>query len=324
MPWFKLPLNKDFGGIKSASVRGPAQENYNGLVFVDRKGKEHLTLHSERHMVLNAEFDKTFRSGRHSGEQVPGARSATVGSFPGGGGSGGGGPDEDLWHKPEPQAIMGLNSVMVYGGNYQIAMPLNFQLALGSNLQVCVNPQSFLTTFPDGSLPLSDELNAAFGSGLGGNMQLTLGTSTNVVLGQPISVNLGPTPISLECHDKTLTNPAARKLALGIGAVVIVFVIAYGAIHDDDGRAALLMIFQMVMQTMLIALMDFHQFYHAAVNKGDVAWRGAFKPALAKDDPALQQIGETSWQQVSIASTVVTAMIMPLILESCGEAVLDK
>ena len=44
MPWFKLPLNKQLTGFKSASVRGTAHKNYNGIVFNDEKGREHLSI----------------------------------------------------------------------------------------------------------------------------------------------------------------------------------------------------------------------------------------------------------------------------------------
>jgi uncharacterized protein involved in type VI secretion and phage assembly len=85
MPPFKLPLRKKLGGIKSATVYGSSKENFNGIVFFDEQGHEHLSLHSERHMTLNAEFDTRTKNGRHKGERVPGASLLTVGRIPGGG-----------------------------------------------------------------------------------------------------------------------------------------------------------------------------------------------------------------------------------------------
>jgi type VI secretion system secreted protein VgrG len=83
MPAFRLPAAKKFGGIKSATVQGTPKKNFNGLLFVDEKGKEHLALHSERHMVINTEFDTSYTTGRHIGQRVPGARTTTVGRLPG-------------------------------------------------------------------------------------------------------------------------------------------------------------------------------------------------------------------------------------------------
>ncbi len=83
MPPLALPLTNMFCGIKSASVRGKASENFNSIIFVDLKGKEHLAVQSERHMVLNAEFDVDFVAGRHHFQRVPSAHAVTVGSLPG-------------------------------------------------------------------------------------------------------------------------------------------------------------------------------------------------------------------------------------------------
>jgi type VI secretion system secreted protein VgrG len=92
MPPLVLPFANLLSGIKSSSEHGSAHENFNALTFVDVKGKEHLALQSERHMVLNAEFDVDFRTGRHHHQRIPSAHTVTVGSMPGTGGSGGGRP----------------------------------------------------------------------------------------------------------------------------------------------------------------------------------------------------------------------------------------
>jgi type VI secretion system secreted protein VgrG len=84
MPPFKLPLRKKLGGIKSATERGNSKENFNGIVFFDEKGHEHLSLHSERHMTLHAEYDTRAKVGRHRGDRIPGASMTTVGRIPGG------------------------------------------------------------------------------------------------------------------------------------------------------------------------------------------------------------------------------------------------
>ena len=44
MPWFALPANKQLGGLKSATVRGIAQKNYNAIIFNDEKEHEHLAI----------------------------------------------------------------------------------------------------------------------------------------------------------------------------------------------------------------------------------------------------------------------------------------
>ena len=83
MPAFRLPGAKKFAGIKSATVSGTAGKNFNGLIFVDEQGKEHIAIHSERHLVINTEFDTSYTTGRQIGQRVPGARTTTVGRLPG-------------------------------------------------------------------------------------------------------------------------------------------------------------------------------------------------------------------------------------------------
>ena len=317
MPWFELPKLNMFNGIKSSSVRGQAGKHYNGLVFVDKKDQEHLAIHSERHMVFNAEFDKTFRVGRHNGEQVPGARTVTVGRLPGGGGSGGGGPNENLFPQPEPQAILGLNSSVVFGGNFQVAVPLNFQLALGSNIQICLNPASFVDIFPVAAVP-TEAMSAALGSGFGGNMQLTLGTNANFVMGQSYDINLGPRRIPIDTHDKTAIQPVALPMGLIFFGVVIAFLIAYDLTHDDDGRAFLLLTFQSVMQILLAVLMKTQTLYHEVDEDGKKVIAGSFvaNPAsTAKPCSTLSGLVETAG--------IITLFEVPFLLESIGETQLD-
>lgn len=317
MPWFELPKFNMFNGIKSSSVRGQAGKHYNSLVFVDKKDQEHLSVHSERHMVFNAEFDKTFRVGRHQGDQIPGARTLTVGRLPGGGGSGGGGPNENLFPQPEPQAILGMNTSVVYGGNYQVAIPLNFQMAVGSNIQICLNPASFLDLFKFASLP-TEAMAAALGSGFGGNMQLTMGTSASFVMGQCYDINLGPRRIVVDVNDKTAIQPVALKMGLLIFGTVILFLVAYDLIHDDDGRAVTLMAFQSLMQMLLAGLMGTQTLYHRvdAENKKAIEFGYIGEEAPKADDsPTLSGLIETA--------AILTLFELPALLDSVGETQLD-
>jgi hypothetical protein len=168
MPWFALPSHKQLGGFKSESVRGTANQNYNGIVFNDEKGQEHLSIHSEHNMSLNTEYDKKFHAGRNKGERVSSASIFTVGRLTGGG-SGGGFDAGDTMPEPPPIGVVGLNSTVVFGENLQVAAGLNHQLALGNNIQICINPLGLIAGVP--GVPAAPALTAALGSGLGGNMQ---------------------------------------------------------------------------------------------------------------------------------------------------------
>jgi type VI secretion system secreted protein VgrG len=250
LPPFTLPLRKQLGGIKSASVRGMVYENFNGFVFNDAKGHEHLAIHSERNLSFYSEFDKMFRAGRHKAESVSSASAVTVGRLPGGGGSGGGG---DAWSKPKPQGVGGLNSMVVYGENLQIAVGLNHQLALGSNIQICINPFGLAAGVM--GTPVSGPVSGFMGGGLGGNMQLTIGTSASFVLGRAFDINLGPPKISIDCTDK-IGHLTSYLLCLLLSGIAVAWVLAYDLIGDDaNGRATGAILFQVAVDAVLALLM---------------------------------------------------------------------
>lgn len=265
MPPFELPKKMMLAGIKSASVRGKAFENYNAIVFTDEKGHEHLAIHSERHMTFNTELDKSFHSGRHKHESVSNMSTFVVGSLPGGGG-GGGGPDawNPLTHTP-PAGVPGVNSIMVYGENLQVAVGINNQMTIGSNLQICVNPVAVASAL---GLETPQLISGFLGSGVGGNMQLTLGSSANIVLGESFTVNLGKQnfkPNPSEHH------PGTEILCGILGALVLLWVILYGMAKTEDARVWMVAIFQTFLSILLMTLMTVEEVYSRAKEAWDVA-----------------------------------------------------
>jgi len=165
---------------------------------------------------------------------------------------------------PVPAKYRGLNSMFVYGENLQVAVGLNHQLALGNNLQICINPLGLLagvSSLPSASaLPLAGML----GSGVGGNMQFTIGSSANFVLGQSFDINLGPPKIEIQGGPGDGNNYGAHiptDILCGvIGAVVLIWVIVYGTNTDDNAatdltRANSVIFFQFTMEALLAAIM---------------------------------------------------------------------
>ncbi len=146
MPWFRLPINKNLAGFKSASAQGTAGKNFNGFVFNDEKDHEHLAIHSENNLTMNSEKDKMIHAGRHKGERVAVANVFTVGTLIPGGGSGGAGYNQgNPIPEPPPTGIWGINSQGRLRRQHASCMsPLNHQLAFGSNLQMCINPYGLI------------------------------------------------------------------------------------------------------------------------------------------------------------------------------------
>jgi type VI secretion system secreted protein VgrG len=276
MPPFELPINNQLGGFKSASVRGLVNKNFNGILFNDQKGHEHLAFHSERHMSFNSEFDKSFHAGRHKHETVSNVSTLVIGSLPGGGGSGGGGGT--MGYQPfgevDSQGIPGLNSVVVYGENLQVAVGLNHQLAVGSNLQLCINPTALAA-----DLDLVGIADTLFTSGPGGNTQLTLGTSANIVLGKTFNLNMGETyPINAAEHLGT-------KIACALlGLVTVLMVTFYGIksiVSTNPARVTLVATFEVIIQVCLAVIMTIEGAYSHAKDDWVGGIGGLFQPKFA-------------------------------------------
>jgi hypothetical protein len=259
------------------------------------------------------------------------ARTMAFDRIPGTGGSGGGGPNKNLYPKPEPQAMLGLNSTVVYGSNVQIAFPTNFQLALGSNLQVCINPNAWQTLYMDGALSMPDDFNKMLGSSMGGNMQLTMGTSANFVIGQVFDINLGPRRITLDVHNKTGIQECCKPLGTIIMAATTVFLIAHAATQDDDWRAGIVIGFQILMEALLMGLMDIQGIYKYVDDiykfQLDILYSAKPKEATINNNP--DKAAFTNRQQFSATSTilgaleltgVVSAIALPIILGIAGES----
>jgi hypothetical protein len=163
------------------------------------------------------------------------------------------------WANPDPQSIAGLNSSMVYGENVQFAVGINHQVAVGSNLQLCINPGTFMSEMAG---PACAALGGFFGGGgLGGNLQFTIGTNTNITWGRQYTVNMGGESISYEASQQTV---GSKALCAVIGGVCIAYSIAYGACSDEDGRASILIAFQIVMDALLGAFMVYQASLKAA------------------------------------------------------------
>ncbi len=327
MPPYQLPVKNTLTGIKSMSHRGKPYENFNGIVFDDTKGHEHLAIHSERHMSFNSEFDKAFRGGRHKHEMVSNVSTFVVGSLPGGGGSGGGGctpcpPPYKPLGTVDPQGIPGINSVWVYGENLQVAVGLNHQLAIGSNLQICVNPTAIAEALGSstlGGFDLPAGIKGLLSSGIGGNMQFTLGTNANIVLGKSFTLNMGETwaPAS--------GKHVGTKIACAVlGAGTVVFAVLYGLenlFNTASARTVLVTVFQIFVEACLMAIMTIEAAYTKAEDhwtKGmrDIfspIWEGGIADKTAKTAVGIAEVAIEALAVIALAAT-------PAIIASATEA----
>jgi type VI secretion system secreted protein VgrG len=350
MPPLGLPLAKEFGGIKSESVRGSAGENYNSVVFVDVKGQEHLAIHSERHMILYAEFDVAQRSGRHHRQWVPSTHVTSVGSLPGSGGSGGGGsggttptptktptPPSDIdspkasgqvFSAPHPQAVLGLSSTTVFGSAFAASAPSSFQLSFGGISKLIVDPVGFWAAFDQSPSPIAAEL---LSSGAFGSAQLVLGTSANMVMGQVYELFIGPPKVQLHTNNWTGFMILAQVMGIIMFALSLVFLIAYGIqgsvsntgkgdLHaDDDVRADTVMAFQAVMQLCIFTLIMVHNSHVNKLEKLAIDTVVAVYYDNYQETTYKVQISERLLTDCVLISELLVAGIVPDLLEAHGE-----
>ena len=257
MPWFALPDNKNLAGFKSATFSGTAGKNYNGIVFNDQQGREHLALHSENNLSLNSERDKMIHSGANKGERVAVANILTVGKLLPSGGSGGGDDVDNVnenvgdysepenWGKgnaiayPAPTGLGGVNAQTVFGVNQQTIFGLTNQTCLGESQVIAINP---FVLVPHGTrIPLLDLI----GHMVGGNLLMTVGRNAQFTCGQNFDLCVGREKIEKS------SKPSSRKCTCLLVGILCAMELAYvffynflAGIAGDKDRSWLVVIAQ--------------------------------------------------------------------------------
>lgn len=325
MPPFPLPLRKELAGFKSASVRGFANQHFNGLVFVDGKGGEHLAIHSQRTMTFNSELDKSFHSGRNKHEAVSGFSTQTIGSLPGGGGSGGGEDDENWalegntkWHPfgyVGPAGTLGMQAVSVFGENLSVVTPLNRSFTFGSNLAICLNPVAIATAC--GWKP-PKLLDAAMGSGLGGNATFVAGTNTTFTLGTTYDI-FTETKKELKIEK---TAPI-KKVFLILSIASAVYLLAYHLLAWDLARIIFIFVYEALVALLLLVLMTIAAGTEIAQDKWDVTWKELYTKLRDEWNKVLNKKAADLGSETSGAVQVISVLLASFIpqLLSAGAAV---
>jgi len=288
MPAYTLPKHDHYGGIRSATVRGRAAEHFNGIVFNDTKGYEHLSIHSERNMSLNTEFDKIFQAGRHKGERVSGIAIYTVGSLPDGGGSGGGdgGYAGGYWGfsaidargntipHPPPLANVGINAAVVYGDNVAATAGFAQTVGLGNTVQLCLNPAGLAPNLPGAPPALSHLL----GCGLGGNMVFTMGTNAAFTVGQFFDINLGPPKIEIKAgYMDQISGLLIFILSCILMTLSLIWFALYVSLAWDAVRAYLTLAYQIAVDVLLATIMIIAAWIKEKSDNDGKNWNEVFK-----------------------------------------------
>jgi hypothetical protein len=226
-------------------------------------------------------------------------------------------PGNAIWSAPEPQAVLGLNASMTYGSQFQCAIPINYQIGIGANYQLLIDPVGIFKAFPD--IPLSAASDAIFGLGALGNIQMTLGTSVQLNMGKSYSIDLGPSHQEAATHGFTGCKNVQKALCVVLSLTTLIYYLAYGIDSSDDGRAALTITYQLLSQVMIDAIMLVENANFLGYGSlGDLLNQALFRSGLPALSPAEGIV--TVWAELAI----ITAVIVPPILDSIGEIHLDQ
>ena len=101
-PPFSLPLEKLVAGFKSSTEHGSSHDKFNGLIFYDKPGNEHVHIHSQKHQVATNESSQRVHVGQNYVHTVGGIPGLSSGSG-GGNGNGGGGTGPTPTPPPTPK-----------------------------------------------------------------------------------------------------------------------------------------------------------------------------------------------------------------------------
>lgn len=228
------------------------------------------------------------------------------------------------WVQPQPQSVLGLSSSMVYGSAFTSSFPLAFQLATGGLFKLIVDPVGYAGAFPEEmSAPGAGAFLDLFGSGIGGNVQVTLGTTANISMGVAYDMHIGD-----KIQTKSQNCTAFRVVSFITGGLLaagaIVFQIAYGAIAEDDKRAAFVIAFQVLVQSVLALLMGAENAYYAIDKECNDSLFEIFGPVLPPPNgpEALAVIQHMAGSLLGAA--LAPGVILPPLLESIGEGHLQQ
>ena len=78
LPPFALPANKTQSGIRTRSTKGGTEDNYNQLMFEDKKGEEKLCVQAERDMHTLVKNNETLKVGADRAKAVGGSETNTI------------------------------------------------------------------------------------------------------------------------------------------------------------------------------------------------------------------------------------------------------
>jgi hypothetical protein len=150
-------------------------------------------------------------------------------------------------------------------------------------------------------------VTGALGGGLGGNMQFTIGTSANIVLGRSFDINFGANKIQDVPH-----SPLLLIFCGVVGGLASTWPIVYALVNDDKACGLLSIGFQSALDVALLALTamitDAKNLQNGLDKKGQDLF--GFDPTTSKTTDSLAD----AYQGAMVATAVIGFGIVPEVL----------
>jgi type VI secretion system secreted protein VgrG len=154
MPPLTMPQHMALAGIKSFSTGGGASlvtnplANFNGVVFDDRAGIEHVELHGERHITFQAEESQWHHVNGPQTLNVADTQHVRVGRLGAGGSGSGRGDREESFYasfQTDLASAWGASVTSVCGVKQTSVVGVNSSWYLGNKIDIQVNPSYVLS-----------------------------------------------------------------------------------------------------------------------------------------------------------------------------------
>jgi hypothetical protein len=179
---------------------------------------------------------------------------------------------------PPPLGIIGMNSMVTYGDQFQLVSGVSHQDTIGQNLQMCISLGALAGEALDVITTPSTALVAGAAQAIGGGMgamQFTIGSSAQFTLGQSFEISVGPPKVEIHKSHSKKWDPV-RILCVIQGALALVASIVYDLLKGandsktndgqnaaatpdeqsgDEERAKFILAYQAVTDAMLIAIL---------------------------------------------------------------------
>ncbi|MGE3804450.1 MAG: type VI secretion system Vgr family protein [Gemmataceae bacterium] len=311
MPPFDLPGDVTLTGIKSCSVGGSPSANFNGVLFCDKLGDEHVEVHSETHDIHKSESTHWTRVGDTHVFTVGGMHlgsGAGAGELDSSGAGAGDDPGSYYWKASVPGSL-GKNLQMTIGAKLETILGFDGEYVLGDYAEVIINPIGYAGQFGGESASTGSVIAKGLGAAFGGSIEFTYGTDTSIVYGPKVEIHRGVT-VENTANFGEATLPI--KIMAGLTGAMAMANMIVGAFDADSEGAQIAQFTTLSASGLAFAALNALESKVALVKKAeDAAKQDQEAALLAKNfttiPVALQAVAALAYQAQDAAAEAAAA-----------------